>query len=537
MAPRMLPLRRHQQETLQLVQELRQGREIDYALHWVTPGGGKSLLPVIYASGLQGGLFDRLCWLVPRDSLRKQAAEAFTTAGNFVDATGQPCLNPRLRVREAVGYELDPARGWAGYVTTYQSVARYPDLHQQEFKRARYALVLDEPHHLAHDASWEAAVKALWELATVRVLMTGTVERHDARRVAFLDYDRREDGGWELVTFDHARRPVIRCSRREALAEQSIIEVALGEADGHARFVNTEGDLRAIEAFTEIQPGEERDAVDVTLDPKYATELLMTGAEAWQQTLRTRPLNQLLVAAHRQEVAKEYQRKLQLALGMEVLVAVSEDGPAAQRAIEAFRRRQTLILVTVGMAYEGMDAVGISHEIILSAYRSRPWIDQLAGRAVRPDPLARVPFDQQVATIYAPNDPLMREILRGITEEQRAAARDPRVPIDPPSGPRGPRELGEGEGDAVGPLVLDAGLTAVAWRQLFGLTPRTPGEEEQYARQQIERRTRRIDRSRGVEAGTTNREIRETFGKPREAMTLAELGMVWGFLNQRYPDA
>jgi len=429
-----------------------------------------------------------------------------------------------------VGFELDPARGYGGYVTTYQSVARYPDLHLQEFQRARYALVLDEPHHLAHDESWERAVKTLWELATFRVLMTGTIDRHDAQRVAFLDYQRRDDGAWDVITLDHARRPMIRCSRADALAEQAIIRVELGEADAHARFLNTAGDLRAIEAFADLAPGEERDAVEVTLDPKYALELLRVGAEAWHRTLRERPHNQLLIAAHRQEIAREYQRKLQLVLGMEVALAISEEGPAAQKALLAFRRRRVPILVTVGMAYEGMDARGISHEVILSKYRSRPWIEQLVGRAVRPDPLARVPFDEQIATIYAPQDPLMLEVMRDITDEQIAAARDPQIPWQP----HGPRERVDQHG---GPLVLDSGMTAVAWRQLFGLTTRTPGQEEQYAREQVERRTRRIDRHRGVEGGTTNREIRHAFGKARDEMTLAELGTVWGYLNQHYPDA
>ena len=44
----------------------------------VTPGGGKSLLPVIAGSHLiRAGIVERICWVVPRDSLRLQAEEAF----------------------------------------------------------------------------------------------------------------------------------------------------------------------------------------------------------------------------------------------------------------------------------------------------------------------------------------------------------------------------------------------------------------------------------------------------------------------------
>ena len=44
----------------------------------VTPGGGKSLLPVIAGAHLiRAGIVERICWVVPRDSLRLQAEEAF----------------------------------------------------------------------------------------------------------------------------------------------------------------------------------------------------------------------------------------------------------------------------------------------------------------------------------------------------------------------------------------------------------------------------------------------------------------------------
>ncbi len=56
----------------------------------VTPGGGKSLLPVIAA-----GTVERVVWVVPRDSLRLQAEEAFADPG-WRDALGH-----RLSVRAA----------------------------------------------------------------------------------------------------------------------------------------------------------------------------------------------------------------------------------------------------------------------------------------------------------------------------------------------------------------------------------------------------------------------------------------------------
>ena len=108
----------------------------------VTPGGGKSLLPVLAAHTLIGaGLVERVCWVVPRDSLRLQAEEA------FVDPTWRQALGHALSVR-AADNAPDPSRGLAGYVTTYQGVAAAPDLHLREFTRHRTLLVVDEVHHL-----------------------------------------------------------------------------------------------------------------------------------------------------------------------------------------------------------------------------------------------------------------------------------------------------------------------------------------------------------------------------------------------------
>src|SRR4051812_21803717 len=108
----------------------------------VTPGGGKSLLPVLAAQALiEAGICTRVCWVVPRDSLRLQAEEA------FADPAWREALGHRLAVRAAENAP-DPCRGLDGYVTTYQGVAAAPDLHLAEFRHHRTLLVIDEMHHL-----------------------------------------------------------------------------------------------------------------------------------------------------------------------------------------------------------------------------------------------------------------------------------------------------------------------------------------------------------------------------------------------------
>src|SRR5215212_1252893 len=109
------PLRTHQREVAGLVEAIATGRtDLADILAAVTPGGGKSLLPVIAAARLVvAGLVDRVCWIVPRDSLRFQAEEAFP------DPAWRDALRHDVSIRAAANAP-DPCRGLAGYVTTFQ---------------------------------------------------------------------------------------------------------------------------------------------------------------------------------------------------------------------------------------------------------------------------------------------------------------------------------------------------------------------------------------------------------------------------------
>lgn len=61
------PFRRHQEMVSNIVRAIA-GRQTDVRdiLAAVTPGGGKSLLPVIAAARLiEAGVAERVCWIVP----------------------------------------------------------------------------------------------------------------------------------------------------------------------------------------------------------------------------------------------------------------------------------------------------------------------------------------------------------------------------------------------------------------------------------------------------------------------------------------
>src|SRR3954467_12850026 len=149
------PLRTHQRQVFGIMAAIAAGEAtgITDVLAAVTPGGGKSLLPVIAGAHLiRAGIVERICWVVPRDSLRLQAEEA------FADPYWRKALNHNLTVRAAEN-EPDPSRGLAGYFTTYQAIAAAPELHLAETRRRRtLRVVVDELHHLQPLSEYEPDV-------------------------------------------------------------------------------------------------------------------------------------------------------------------------------------------------------------------------------------------------------------------------------------------------------------------------------------------------------------------------------------------
>src|SRR3954451_4519445 len=449
-------MRRHQEEVDRLCRAVTGGAVgLTDILAAVTPGGGKSALPVIAAARLLGAvppgrtrpLVERVCWVVPRDTLRRQAEEA------FVDPAWRAFLGHGHAVR-AADNAPDPCRGLAGYVTTYQSVAAAPDLHLASFQRHRFLLCVDELHHLpglseldtaadaAEDTAWSRALLPLLETARLRLLMTGTLERADRRPILWLGYRRdrlatklaRGDPhapGWGLGGYD----------RRVALAERAIIPIRFGALDGEAEW-RLGRERCAAPSFAEAGDDRLRPMLFTVLRTGFAEAVLRRALAdcrrhraRQRQRLRleageaARGLGKLLVVAPDQVTARSYTALLQGALGSSqaVALAISEERDAVERIARFRLRPEPAVLVTVGMAYEGMDAPEVSHVACLTQIRSVPWLEQMVARATRFDPHGG-DYERQRAVIYHPDDPLFRRFRRAIEADQSGRARVRRQP-------------------------------------------------------------------------------------------------------------
>ena len=445
-------LRTHQAQIAAIVQAIAagQGADITDILAAVTPGGGKSLLPVIAsATLLSAGVIDRVCWVVPRDSLRLQAEEA------FADPTWRAALGHTVGVR-AADNAPDPCRGLQGYITTYQSVAAAPDLHLAEFQRHRILLVLDEMHHLpalsdmapdpladpAADAAagWSRALLPLLETARLRLLLSGTLQRADGRSILWLPYRSGARAKTREVDLSAPGWAVVGYSRSQALAERAVLPVMFGAVDGEASWLNeTRVPVGPHRLYSPWPTETTRPALFTALRTGFADQLLREAFNA-TRSLRTkrrerrgvepgadaRGLGKLLVVAPDQHNARRYAETLRGWIpdkqAATVQLAICDERDAHQTLARFRLMAEPSILVTVAMAYEGLDAPEVAVVAALTHIRSRAWLEQMVARATRVDPQAGGYADQN-ALVFHPDDPLFARFRHSIETEQGTIAK------------------------------------------------------------------------------------------------------------------
>jgi hypothetical protein len=137
-------------------------------------------------------------------------------------------------------------------------------------------------------------------------------------------------------------------------------------------------------------------------------------------------LGKLLVVAPDQRNARRYHEMLQgwmprQQAERDVRLATSDERNA-HGALAAFRLMpEPSILVTVAMAYEGLDAPEVAVVAALTHIRSRPWLEQMVARATRVDPNAGA-YETQRALVFHPDDPLFARFRRSIEFEQGTLA-------------------------------------------------------------------------------------------------------------------
>jgi len=504
----MKELRLHQKDLLMRAREIISGSITDkLTVTHVTPGGGKSLLCMILAKELlDAGLIDAVVWICPRTSLTTQAADGFQDSDinpyYFITRPGNKA--PLILNRE----------GCVGYSATYQGVAANPNLHLRELLNKRYLLILDEPHHLQDNmntaAMWTAAIEPLVKGAYHTLLMTGTIERHDQKQIPFIPY-----------VFDAgAYYPVkdIVYTRYDALTEKAIVPIKFTFEKGWVQFEDALG-THNIDISTAEDDEVSKVIQTFLAKTDFRNKLLDRGISDWLAS-RSKYNSRAIVICSRQDIARELAAKINKDYGVDVALAVSDD-KHSQQTIKQFRKRLFGdVLVTVGMAYEGLDVPDCKYLICLTNIRSLPWLEQAFARVTRVDYKALnsgVSYEEQQASIYVPDDPRMQKIVALMLEEQDRGikARKAQKPKPQENGPALPMIFKPIGADSEGTTT-----TILGTDQEQETRPYNAGEQERIKLLSI--LIRRRDHMRRLNKGTTLKLIVSKFKKGKQ-MTQQEI--------------
>ncbi|RYG68519.1 hypothetical protein EON80_11510 [bacterium] len=530
--------RAHQDAFGQLCFEIAEGKitNVRSIICSITPGGGKSMLPVIAATTLIPAIADKVAWVVPRRSLQEQAEAEFATGRS------RDLLNNRHLIRKTTG-EPDPTRGLSGFCTTYQAIGANNSFLRDDFDQNRYVLILDEPHHVEEGGAWEKALEPLVKRAALTVFMSGTLERGNRKKIAFLPYGESMNG--EIVDLSgRTGAAAIQYPRGHALFDKAILPIHFELMDGTAQWIGRDGKTYGTRLS---QAGKDTaEAIYTALKTEFAVHLLDECTNHWLEYRTTHERSKMLAVVANIEDAKKYVDHLKRR-GVKAAIATSDNSALATKNINRFKeigtRNAIGCLVTVAMAYEGLDVPPVTHIACLTHIRSKPWIEQMIARATRFDGPAG-PWEEQMAFIYVPDDRLMCSIIGRMQDEQIVAIK---ARMEEDEAEEMAARMIPDPADRRTITPVGSGALTRRWSRV-GSAPksetaseapadrRTPSQHEAELREQIQDYCKNVDAlffSR--QWGETNKRVVKTFGQSRLHMPLDKLQKVMVWLEEYYP--
>jgi superfamily II DNA or RNA helicase len=363
-----------------LVEYLRRRSENFLAV--ATPGAGKTTFALrIAAELLVDGTVEAVTVVAPTEHLKTQWAAAAARVGIQLDAA----------FRNA---DLHSSADFHGAVVTYAQVGMAPQVHRRRTMTRRTLVILDEIHHAGDSRSWGDGIKAAFEPAVRRLMLTGTPFRSDDNPIPFVTYERGGDG---LL---RSRADAV-YGYSDALADGVVRPVIFLAYSGETRWRTSAGDELAARLGEPMTQDMIAQAWRTALDPAgdWMPQVLR-AADARLQVLRTGGMTDAggLVIASDQQAARSYARLIERLTGEKAVVVLSDDQGASER-IAAFSASDQRWLVAVRMVSEGVDIPRLAVGVYATSASTPLFFAQAIGRFVR----ARRPGE--TASIFLPSVP------------------------------------------------------------------------------------------------------------------------------------
>ena len=383
------PLRAWQRKAL--VEYLRRRTEDFTAV--ATPGAGKTTFALrIAAELLADGTVEAVTVVAPTEHLKTQWAQAAARVGIQLDAA----------FRNA---DLHSAADFHGAVVTYAQVGMAPQVHRRRTMTRRTLVILDEIHHAGDSRTWGDGVKAAFEPAVRRLMLTGTPFRSDDNPIPFVSYERGGDG---LL---RSRADSV-YGYSDALREGVVRPVLFLAYSGETRWRTNAGEELAARLGEPMTQDLIAQAWRTALDPAgdWMPQVLR-AADARLSVLRDNGMPDAggLVIASDQQVARAYAKLLEQVTGEKAAVVLSDDQGASAR-IATFAASQQRWLVAVRMVSEGVDIPRLAVGVYATSASTPLYFAQAIGRFVR----AR--RSGETASVFLPSVPH----LLGLASEMEA---------------------------------------------------------------------------------------------------------------------
>jgi superfamily II DNA or RNA helicase len=349
------------------------------------PGAGKTVFAgLVFEALYEAGLVDRMLVFVPRRGLANQWADALLAQRHIQ-------LKPHSAIERT---------GQHGVAVTYQSLGSRDQLeaHRLNTQRKRTLLVLDEVHHVGERPgglipAWARNITELAgdvgnnSLNVAGVLnLSGTLWRSDPREaISTVRYRALDDSRLEsLVDFE--------VTVEELVARGDLRPIDLYRLSAHVRLADYQN-LEHVEG----------DLSDLDEKPARAAMASLASITGWRSSFVSAVLDRLevanraleghhvkgLIVANRQDAARAFYAEVNRQMaerGLRPLaaLAISDDGPDAQRALDEFRDQKRVgVLCTVDMAGEGYDCPDIAVIGWASNKLTSLYVRQVTARAMR----------------------------------------------------------------------------------------------------------------------------------------------------------
>lgn len=422
-------LRKFQIELQEIARAIAAGTlDVKNIFAYVTQGGGKSSIAAIMNEALPNM---RICWVVPRDTLREQGAQEYKSDASREIFGNSGELRPVRGAREPLDFGQ-------GFVTTYQSISMahesggHDSIFVNELSRAEYILILDECHHLplleSQDDEGKAFTRSILPLvakAKIVIFATGSLYRGDNDQIAFVphksvkgrdvvDFGERE--GWAFISY----------KRSDALHNKAILPIEFCFWSGSVSWVDGKG-LHSLPDMRSAIYEQRSPALFSALRSNFAYRMLDKVIGDWQTYKRdVYPEAKLLIISPNIETAEEYLRHIrQWHLGARIAHSSVKGALSEISHFKGITFPACDVLITVAMCYEGLNVKEISHVACMTEIRSLPWIEQAISRANRVDKRKDKDGNDEVPKkirgfVFVPDDNGMRSILDQIARDDPA---------------------------------------------------------------------------------------------------------------------